>query len=82
MYNFDSPFKKEWEEQLKWLDETIQRNYTNDGRPFNKSTVAQFLEWRSMDKETWKFRIQGLPPTLIVTFKDPEHEFLYNLRWR
>lgn len=74
------PYNKK-EEVMKWLEEHIQENYNIDGQRYNMSSVAQFVEWRSKDKESWIVHIAGFPPRLYVEIKDPEQETWFLLRW-
>lgn len=72
---------KNWLERLIWLDSFVQPNYHSDGSPYDKSTTAMFIEWRSMDKQTWIYKIHGMPVNLSVRFADEKHKAFYLLRW-
>lgn len=74
------PYDKK-NEVLKWLQEHIQENYGEDNSRYNMSSVAQFVEWRSKDLESWIVRVAGFPPRLYVEIKDPEQETWFLLRW-
>jgi hypothetical protein len=67
---------------LKWLRENIQENFYDDGSKFNSSSVGQFVEWRSKDRESWVFRIVGNPPKCLVEIKNEEKEILFLLAWQ
>ena len=66
---------------LQWLCENIQENYHSDGSKYNSSSVSQFVEWRSKDRESWVFRVAGNPPRCYVESKDEEWETVFLLRW-
>jgi hypothetical protein len=67
---------------MHWLEENIQENYHSDRRKFNSSSVSQFVEWRSVDKESWILRIAGNPPKVYVEIKDEQKELLFLLRFQ
>jgi hypothetical protein len=46
------------------------------------SSVGQFIEWRSKDKESWILRIVGNPPKCLVEILDEEKEILFLLSWQ
>lgn len=69
-------------EMIKWLCENIQENYYPDGNRFSMSSVGQFIEWRSKDRESWIFRIVGNPAKCLVEIKDEEKEILFLLAWQ
>ena len=71
----------DWMERLIWLDTEMQPNFYSDGKPYDRSTTGMFLEWRSMDKETWIYKIYGMPTQLKVTFGDDKYKILYLLKW-
>jgi hypothetical protein len=71
----------DWVDKLVWLDTMIQPSYYNDGKPYDRSTTGMFLEWRSKDKESWVYKIYGMPTKLKVTFADDKDKVLYYLRW-
>ena len=75
------PYDKK-NEVLKWLQEHIQENYSEDGSRYNMSSVAQFVEWRSKDLESWIFRIAGNPPKIYVEISDEKKELLFLLRFK
>ena len=72
----------DYNEALKWLCENVQENYYEDGKRFSMSSVGQYVEWRSKDKESWILRIAGSPPKVFVEIKDKEKELLFLLRWQ
>lgn len=72
----------DYKEALKWLVENVQENYYEDGKRFTISSVGQFIEWRSKDRESWILRIVGNPPKVFVEIKDEEKEILFLLRWQ
>ena len=72
------PYNKK-DEVIKWLEENIQENYSEDGSRYNMSSVAQFVEWRSKDLESWIVHIAGFPPKLYVEIKDEHKEILFLL---
>lgn len=65
----------------KWLEENIQENLHADSRYYNMSSISQFVEWRSKDKETWVLRISGFKPKMTIGFKDPNHEERFMFEW-
>ncbi len=67
---------------IEWLEENIQESYTKDKQKYNSSSVSQFVEWRSKDKESWVLRIAGNPPKTYVEIKDEQKEILFLLRWQ
>lgn len=71
-----------YKEALKWLEENVQENYNSDGKRYHMSSIGQFIEWRSKDKESWILRIAGNPPKVFVEIKDEEKEILFLLRWQ
>ena len=75
------PYNKK-DEIIKWLEEHIQENYNKDGSRYNMSSVAQFVEWRSKDLESWIVHIAGFPPKLYVEVKDKQKEILFLLACR
>lgn len=72
----------DYKDVLKWLEENVQENYNQNGDKFGMSSVGQFVEWRSKDKESWILRISGSPPKVFVEIKDEEKELLFLLRWQ
>ena len=46
------PYKR-YKEMLVWLEENVQPNYHSNRDQFASSSVSQFIEWRSVDKESW-----------------------------
>lgn len=75
------PYKR-YKEMLLWLEENVQPNYHNKTRDqFASSSVSQFIEWRSADKESWILRIAGNPPKVYVEIKDEQKEILFLLIW-
>ena len=75
------PYSKH-KEMLQWLFDNVQENYYDDGKRFNMSSVGQFIEWRSKDKESWILRIVGNPPKCLVEILDEEKEILFLLSWQ
>ncbi len=67
---------------LDWLNENIQENIHSDGSKYNSSSVGQFVEWRSKDKESWVLRIAGNSPKVYVEILDEEKEILFLLRFQ
>ena len=67
---------------MEWLEENIQENFHSDGQKFNSSSISQFIEWRSKDKERWILRIAGQPPKIYVEIKDEQKEILFLLAWQ
>jgi len=67
---------------LNWLCEHIQENYYPHGNKYNSSSVSQFVEWRSKDRESWVFRVAGNPPKCFVEIADEQKEMLFLLRWQ
>ena len=67
---------------MEWLEENIQENFHSDGQRYNMSSVSQFIEWRSKDRESWVLRIAGNPPKTYVEIKDEEKEILFLLRFQ
>ena len=68
-------------EIIKWLDSNIQENLNPNLERYTLSSVGRFVEWRSKDKESWIFRIEGMPPKAMVTIKDEKMRMLFMLRW-
>jgi len=80
-HNFS--YATNYRQMLDWLIENIQENYHSDGsRYYNSSSVGQFIEWRSKDKESWVLRIAGNPPKTHVEIKDEQKEILFLLRFQ
>lgn len=71
-----------YKEILQWLCDHVQENYHSDGSKYNSSSVSQFVEWRSKDKESWVFRVAGNPPKTYVEIKNEEKEILFLLTWQ
>lgn len=71
----------DWIDRLVWLHSSIQPNYYNDGRPYDRSTTGMFLEWRSQDKTTWIYKIYGMPAQLKVLFSNEKDRLFYILKW-
>jgi hypothetical protein len=69
-------------QMLQWLCDNIQENYYSDGSKYNSSSVSQFVEWRSKDRESWVFRIVGNPPKCLVEIISEEKEILFLLAWQ
>ncbi len=67
---------------LEWLEENIQENFHNDRQKYNSSSVSQFVEWRSKDRESWVLRIAGNPPKTYVEILDEQKEIMFLLTWR
>lgn len=67
---------------LEWLEENIQENFHSDGQKYTSSSVSQFIEWRSKDKESWVLRIAGNPPKTYVEILDEQKEIMFLLTWR
>jgi len=67
---------------LDWLSENIQENFHSDGKKYNSSSVSQFVEWRSKDKESWVLRVAGNSPKVYVEILDEEKEILFLLRFQ
>ena len=63
---------------LEWLSENIQENFHSDGSKYNSSSVSQFVEWRSKDKESWVLRVAGNSPKVYVEILDEEKEILFS----
>ena len=68
-------------QMIHWLSENIQENYHSDGSKYSSSSVSQFVEWRSKDRESWVFRVAGNPPRCYVEINDEEWETVFLLRW-
>lgn len=75
------PYKNH-KQMLQWLCDNIQENYHSDGSKYHSSSVSQFIEWCSKDKESWIFRIAGNPPKCYVEIIDEKKEILFLLAWR
>lgn len=67
---------------LEWLEENIQENFHNDRQKYNSSSVSQFVEWRSKDRESWVLRIAGNPPKIYIEILDEQKEIMFLLTWR
>ncbi len=67
---------------LQWLEENIQENFHKDGTKYTSSSVSQFIEWRSKDRESWVLRIVGNSPKIYVEIMDEEKEILFLLRFQ
>lgn len=67
---------------LEWLEENIQENFYSDRQKYTSSSVSQFIEWRSKDKESWVLRIAGNPPKTYVEILDEQKEIMFLLTWR
>ena len=67
---------------LEWLEENIQENFHSDRQKYTSSSVSQFIEWRSKDKESWVLRIAGNPPKTYVEILDEQKEIMFLLTWR
>jgi len=67
---------------LEWLEENIQENFHSDKQKYTSSSVSQFIEWRSKDKESWVLRIAGNPPKTYVEILDEQKEILFLLRFQ
>lgn len=67
---------------MRWLEKNIQENFHSDGSRYNMSSISQFIEWRSKDKESWVLRIAGNPPKTYVEIKDEQKEILFLLRFQ
>lgn len=66
---------------MAWLSENVQIDFHENGSKYNSSSVSQFVEWRSKDRESWILRVAGNPPRIYVEIKDEEMEVLFLLRW-
>ncbi len=58
-------------EILAWLNDNIQENAYPDLQRHSGSTVARYIEWRSLDNESWILRINGIPPKITVEITIP-----------
>ena len=67
---------------LEWLEENIQENFHSDRQKYTSSSVSQFIEWRSKDRESWVLRIAGNPPKTYVEILDEQKEIMFLLTWR
>jgi hypothetical protein len=67
---------------LEWLEDNIQENFHKDRQKYNSSSVSQFVEWRSKDRESWILRVAGQPPKIYVEIKDAQKELLFLLVWQ
>jgi hypothetical protein len=67
---------------LQWLCDNIQENFYENNAKYNSSSVGQFVEWRSKDRESWVLRIVGTPPKCLVEILDEEKEILFLLTWQ
>ena len=68
-------------ELVAWLDNNIQENSQPNLERYSFSTVAQIIEWRSMDNESWIVKVSGQPPKITVEIKDEKLKMLFLLRW-
>lgn len=75
------PYQR-YKEMLTWLEENVQPNYHKTRDQYASSSVSQFIEWRSVDKESWILRIAGNPAKVYVEIKDPKKEVLFLLVWQ
>lgn len=66
---------------VAWLDSNIQENSKPSLLRHGGSTIARYVEWRSMDNESWIVRVSGQPPKITVEIKDDEMKMLFILRW-
>ncbi len=73
---------KRYKEMLLWLEENVQPNYHSNRDHFASSSVSQFIEWRSADKQSWILRIAGNPPKVYVEIEDEQKEILFLLAWQ
>jgi hypothetical protein len=73
---------RNYQQMLQWLCDNVQENFYPDGSKYNSSSVGQFVEWRSKDRESWVFRIVGMPPKCLVEIPDVEKEILFLLAWQ
>ena len=80
MTRHQMPYRN-YKEMLRWLEDHVQPNHNKNGDKFASSSVSQFVEWRSLDKESWIFRVAGNPPKVYVEIKDKEKELIFLLRF-
>lgn len=66
---------------MAWLDGNIQENSKPNLEKYSFSTVGRYIEWRSLDNESWILRISGQPPKMTVEIKDEKMKMLFMLRW-
>lgn len=71
-----------YKDMMKWLEENVQENYNRNGDKFGMSSVGQFVEWRSKDRESWILRLAGTPPNTYVEIKDEQKELIFLLAWQ
>lgn len=75
-------YSNNYKVMLQWLEENIQENFHKDGTKYTSSSVSQFIEWRSKDRESWVLRIVGNSPKIYVEIMDEEKEILFLLRFQ